>query len=205
MKEMRKVGIMGGTFDPIHIGHLILAESAFDQFGLDEVLVMPSGNPPHKQDRSGGATNEQRVAMVRLAVASNPHLKLSLIEMHDEGYTYTANTLSQLKKENPDTVYYFILGADSLLQFGTWREPERICSLCRIIVAVRDHLPSHELDEAIAAAKRDYGADIETLSTPNIDISSHMIREWIRVGRSCRYYLPDDVYTYIKEERIYQL
>ena len=121
-KKMKKIGIMGGTFDPIHMGHLILGEKAYEQLGLDKVLFMPCGNPPHKRNRKGRATDEQRAKMVRLAIEDNPHFELSLIEMHEEGYTYTYRTLEQLNVENPDTEYYFIIGADSLYNFDTWRE-----------------------------------------------------------------------------------
>ena len=96
----RKVGIMGGTFDPIHIGHLILGESAYEQFQLDTVLFMPSGNPPHKRNREG-ASNSQRIEMVRLAIQGNDHFQLSLEEMHEEGYTYTKETLTRLTGEHP--------------------------------------------------------------------------------------------------------
>ena len=124
MADIRKrIGIMGGTFDPIHMGHLILGEKAYEQFQLDKVLFMPSGNPPHKKNRQGRATDEQRVEMVRRAISDNPHFELSLAEMHENGYTYTYHTLETLKTENPDTDYYFIIGADSLYNFDTWREP----------------------------------------------------------------------------------
>ena len=125
-EKKKRIGIMGGTFDPIHIGHLILGETAYHQFQLDKVLFMPAGNPPHKQDRENRATDSQRVDMVRLAIASNPHFTLSLEEMHKEGYTYTYRTLERLKQQNPDTEYYFILGADSLYTFDDWKEPGRI-------------------------------------------------------------------------------
>lgn len=111
----KKIGIMGGTFDPIHMGHLILGEQSYEQFQLDKVLFMPSGNPPHKRDRAGRASDNQRVDMVRLAIEDNPHFELSLAEMHETGYTYTYRTLEELKEYNPDTDYYFIIGADSLL------------------------------------------------------------------------------------------
>ena len=126
-----KVGIMGGTFDPVHIGHLILGESAYTQFGLDRVLFMPSGNPPHKQKRDG-ATNDQRVDMVRLAIRGNPHFELSLEEMHEDGYTYTKETLKRLTGENPDTDYFFIMGADSLFDFDDWMCPDEIAKLCTV-------------------------------------------------------------------------
>ena len=198
----RRVGIMGGTFDPIHIGHLILAQSAWQQFALEKVLFMPSGNPPHKRERDG-ATNEQRVEMVRLAIASNPHFTLSLEEMHESGYIYTKETLRRLRQKRPDTDYYFIMGADSLLTFDTWNGPQEICDQCILTVAVRDSMDSDTLDDAIRRVSEKYQADIRKLACPNLDISSHNIRTWIREGRSVRYYIPDPVYQYILDENIY--
>lgn len=200
----KKVGIMGGTFDPIHIGHLILGESAYQQFSLDKILFMPSGNPPHKKHRDGGASNEERVEMVRRAIASNEHFELSLVEMHEQGYIYTKETLKRLKEENPDTDYYFILGADSLFNFETWKEPQEICRLCTIVAAVRDHLPMPELDRQIEYVKEKYQADIRKLKSLNIDIASSTIRSWVAEGRSCRYYVPEAVIEYMSEHDIYK-
>lgn len=199
----KKVGIMGGTFDPIHIGHLILGESAYQQFSLDKILFMPSGNPPHKLNRDGGASNEERVEMVRRAIASNEHFELSLVEMHEQGYIYTKETLKRLNEMNPDTDYYFILGADSLFNFETWKEPQEICQLCTVVVAVRDHLPMPELDRQIAYLKEKYHADIRKLESLNIDIASSTIRSWVAEGRSCRYYVPETVIEYMLEHGIY--
>ena len=199
----KKIGIMGGTFDPIHIGHLILAQSAYEQFGLDHVLVMPSGNPPHKRSREGGADNEQRTQMVRLAIGDNPHLKLSLEEMHEMGYVYTSLTLKRLTQANPDTRYFFIMGADSLFQFDSWRDPQKICDQCVLVAAVRDHVSSEKLDREIDRVAQKYHADVRKLVTPNIDISSHEIRQWIGQGRSCRYYLPEEVRDYINRQGLY--
>lgn len=201
--KKQKVGIMGGTFDPIHVGHLILAESAYGQFGLDKVLVMPSGNPPHKQDRAGRASLAQRVEMVRLAIGDNPHFELSLAEAFEEGYSYTRETLERLTRENPDTAYYFIMGADSLFSFAGWKDPERIAQLATLVVAVRHHVDSAQLDDAIARVQETFGATVCRLSTPNMDISSRMLREWIREGRSTRYYLTDSVIRYIRENHLY--
>lgn len=203
---MRKqVGIMGGTFDPIHIGHLILAESAYQQFSLDKILFMPSGNPPHKKFREGRASNEERVEMVQRAIASNQHFELSLEEMHEQGYTYTKETLSRLKREHPDTDYYFIMGADSLFQFDTWKEPWEISRLCVLVVAVRDHLPTPELDHQIEIVKEKYQADIRKLESLNIDIASSTLRSWVAEGKSCRYYIPETVIEYIEEQGIYRV
>ena len=198
-----KTGIMGGTFDPIHTGHLILGERAYEQFGLDEVLFMPSGNPPHKRDRSGGASDEERVRMVREAIRDNAHFKLSLDEMHEMGYTYTSITLGRLTQANPGTRYYFIMGADSLFSFESWHEPEVISRLCVIVAAVRDHVPAEKMQDQIRHLNEKYGADIRLLHSPNIDISSHQIREWIREGNSCRYYLHEGTRKYIAERKLY--
>lgn len=200
---VKRVGIMGGTFDPIHIGHLILGECAYEQFHLDKVLYMPSGNPPHKRNREGG-TNDQRCEMTSLAVKKNPHFELSLEEMHEMGYIYTSITLGRLRRSHPDTHYFFIMGADSLMYFDSWKDPDVIASLCTIVVAVRDHLPTEELDAKIRDLSEKFNADIRKLSSPNVDVSSSMIRSWIAQGRSCRYYLPDEVAEYIRANRIYE-
>ena len=136
-EKKKKIGIMGGTFDPIHISHLILAETAYEQFSLDKVLFLPAGNPPHKRNRKGGATDLERVEMVRRAIAGNSHFQLCLDEMNAEDYSYTYRTLEQMRAEHPDTEFYFIVGADSLFDFEQWREPERICRAASILVAVR--------------------------------------------------------------------
>jgi len=199
----RKVGIMGGTFDPIHIGHLILAESAYDQLKLEKVLFMPAGNPPHKISRSGCASNEERTEMVRLAIASNPHFELSLLEMNENGYSYTYRTLEKLKKEHPDTEYYFILGADSLFDFDGWKEPQRICDACTPVVATRDNTPDADLDRQIEHIAQTYRTEIRKLEFLNLDVSSHQIREWVAGGRTIRYYVPDAVSAYIAEHGVY--
>lgn len=198
----KKVGILGGTFDPIHTGHLILAEAAYESFSLDYVLIMPNGNPPHKAGQVN-ATMEQRTRMVELAVADNPHLKVSDFEKTPQDYHYTYETLEFLKKEHLDTDYYFILGADSLVHFHTWMEPRRICEACSILAATRDHMESEELTARIRELSRVFGAHIYPMETPNIDISSNMIRERVHTGRSIRYYVPEAVEEYIYKKGLY--
>ena len=195
---------MGGTFDPIHMGHLILGEQSFEQLHLDKVLFMPSGNPPHKQNRTGRASDGQRVDMVRLAIEDNPHFELSLAEMHETGYTYTYRTLEELKEQNPDTDYYFIIGADSLFTFDEWKEPARICRACTLVVAVRDHASSDELNQEIKRLSAEYEGRFTLLDTMNIDVSSHQIRSWVSEGKSLKYYVPDPVISYMKENGIYR-
>lgn len=202
-ERTKRIGIMGGTFDPIHVGHLILGEKAYEQLKLDKVWFMPSGNPPHKQHRRGRATDEQRVAMVERAIAGNPHFTLSLIEMNEDGYSYTYRTLERLQKEHPDTEYYFIVGADSLYTFSSWMEPARICRACTLVAAVRDHVPGESLDLQIEKLRREFHGRFLKLDTLNIDISSELVRQWVKEGKSLRYYVPDDVISYIQENRIY--
>ena len=201
----KKIGIMGGTFDPIHIGHLILGEKTYEQLGLDKIWFMPAGNPPHKRNRAGRATDEQRVAMVERAITGNSHFELSLIEMHDHGLSYTYHTLENLRKQNPDTDYYFIIGADSLYSFTTWMKPERICAACTIVVATRDHTPVKELSEEIERLTQLYHGHFVRLDTMNIDISSQLLRQWHQEGKSLRYYVPDAVADYINEHHIYDI
>ncbi len=204
MKEKRKkIGIMGGTFDPIHVGHLILGEKAYEQLQLDKVWFMPSGNPPHKKYREGRASDEQRVEMVKRAISGNPHFELSLIEMNEDGYTYTYRTLEMLKEQNPDTDYYFIIGADSLYNFATWREPARICRACTIVAASRNHVPVHSLDQQMTYLSQQFHGCFLRLDTMNIDVSSRLLRQWLKEGRSLRYYVPDNVIAYIRENHIY--
>lgn len=194
---------MGGTFDPIHMGHLILGEKTYEQLGLDKVWFMPAGNPPHKKNRSGRASDEQRAEMVRLAIENNPHFELSLIEMNEDGYTYTYRTLENLKKENPDTDYYFIIGADSLYSFETWKEPGRICQACTLVVAVRDHTPVDMLQQEMDRLTAKYHGCFLRLETMNIDVSSQLLREWTKEHKSLRYYVPDRVIDYMAEHSIY--
>lgn len=202
--KKRRVGIMGGTFDPIHIGHLILAECAYEQFQLETVQFMPSGNPPHKTDREGGATDEERLEMVSLAIRDNPHFSLDAEEMRRNGFSYTSDTLVALRKSHPDTDYYFIIGADSLLSFESWREPEVISRNCVLLAAARDQISVSAMEEKMTELRRRYGAEIHLLRTPNIDISSTNLRCWRQEGRSLRYYVPDAVLSYMEQKGVYQ-
>ncbi len=203
-KDRPRIGIMGGTFDPIHIGHLILGETAYEQFDLDKVLFMPAGNPPHKKNRKGRATDEERVEMVRRAIGGNDHFALSLIEMNEDGYTYTYRTLERMRQENAAADYYFIIGADSLYNFDTWMEPGRICQAAKIVVATRDHTEDESLDYEMQRLSAKYGGVFLKLDSLNIDISSQMLRTWIEENRTIKYYVPDCVIDFIQGNQIYQ-
>lgn len=200
---MKKVGIMGGSFNPIHIGHLIIAEKAREQFALDEVLFMPCALN-YMKDASELLPSSIRAKMVSLAIEDNPFFTLSTMEIDKEGNTYTYETMESLKSQNPDNEYYFILGADSLWTIADWREPERIFASCTILAAVRDNKTTRDMNKQIKLLKDEFNADIYLLQAENIEISSSNIRKLVREGASIRYMVPEAVYDYIVENALYK-
>jgi len=199
---MNKVGIMGGTFNPVHNGHLFLAEHAYEQVGLDYVLFMPTMNPPHKT-RTDIISAEHRLNMVKLAIKNNPNFKLSDLELKRPGLTYTSDTLKILKENEPDNELYFIVGADSLMMITTWHEPQTIFSLSTLVVGERKDYPAEKLKEQADYLEKTYNGKIIFLDMPNIEISSENIRERIAENKTIRYYVPDDVLEYIKLNKLY--
>lgn len=201
--SLKKVGIMGGTFNPIHMGHLILAETARTQYALDEILFIPSGKSYMKQELEilPGAV---RAEMVALAIEDNSSFSLSLMELNRPGNTYTYETLEELKKENPDTEYYFILGGDSLFAIENWKCPQRIFESCTILAAMRDEKDKDEMQKKAALLTEKYHAKILLLSCGRMDISSTYIREQVKIGKSVRYQMPDKVIKYMEENHLYK-
>ena len=203
-KKKKKIGIMGGTFNPIHFGHLILAEAAYEQYHLDKVLIMPAKEPSHKTI-SDTITEEDRVEMVKRAIKGNDHFELSLLEINREGVTYTIDTLTELHEEDSEIEYYFIMGADSLFHFNSWKEPEKILKLTNILVANRDLSTFSALNSQIDYLSDKYDeANISLLDTPNLEISSHALRKRVRQNLSIKYYVPESVEEYIKDHGLYQ-
>ena len=198
----KKVGIMGGTFDPIHIGHLILAQAAYEQLGLDKVLFIPAGKPPHKRDRKG-ATDDQRIDMVRLAIEDDPRFDLSLIEMESEDYSYTYMTLEKLTGAHPDEDYYFIIGQDSLETFHSWVKPEEIVKHAHIAAADRPDCDQSKMEKLLEENRQLLKGDFIGISCPDIQISSHELRNVIAKGGGFRYFVTDKVYDYIVRNGIY--
>lgn len=199
----KRVGIMGGTFDPVHNGHLIIAEMALENFELDEILFVPSGIPWLK-DVSKVLNKKTRVSLTGIAIEDNPHFALSTIEIDREGNSYSYETVEELKKSNPDTDYYFIMGADSLFDLEIWKNPEILMKNCTLLVAVRDDYDQQQMRDRVSYLVHKYQAKIELLATPRVDISSTMIRERIAAGKCVRYMLPDPVIEYIKKMQLYQ-
>lgn len=199
MKNGKMVGIMGGTFNPIHNGHITLAQEAYEQLGLDKVIFMPSGNSYMKRKV---LDSQKRAQMVAIAIRKYPAFELSLIEVQRPGNTYTSETLEILAACNPNTHYYFIIGADSLFQIESWKHPERIFALATLACTVRD---DYDIDAIKAKGKElsKLGADIIFLDIPKIEISSTDIRERIQCGMPISGYVPLEVAEYIKEEHLY--
>ncbi|MBQ8987531.1 MAG: nicotinate-nucleotide adenylyltransferase [Lachnospiraceae bacterium] len=204
--KKRRVGILGGTYDPIHTAHLIIAEAAYDAFSLDEVLLMPSGHSYLKDNRAQKVLPpEIRYAIVCEAAADNPHFTASDFEMRRTGNTYTCETLRALRQQHPENHYFFIMGADSVRDILTWKDPEGIFANCTILAALReDGIPTEEFLRQVEHLRRDYGADIHTLEIPAIGISSTDIRNRVKSGRTIHYLVPDRVERYIMETGIYR-
>ena len=200
---MKKIGIMGGTFDPIHKGHLMLAQAAYSELGLDEVLFLPSKNPPHKLDKQI-TSEEARCRMVMLAIEGYPQFRFSDIEMKRQGRSYTVDTLRQLKSRYEQDMLYFIMGADSLLMLQDWKDPEEILSLAVIVVAVRDDVGKKELEEVRKGLLQKYSGEILLLSMERSRESSTMIREAVHEGKDISQMVPEPVVAYIEEKGLYQ-
>ena len=200
---MRKVGIMGGTFNPIHNGHLRLAEEAYKQFSLDEVLFMPCGTPYMKADQNV-LSGEIRAEMTKKAIQDKPHFKLSMMELEQPGNTYTYQTMERLNKDYPDTDYYYIVGADSLFYMSEWKCPERIFSNCCVLAAIRDDKTTEDMEAQIRLLKQTYGANIYLLVTERMDISSSEIRHKVAEGETIENDVPAAVRIYIEKKGLYR-
>jgi nicotinate-nucleotide adenylyltransferase len=195
-----RLGIMGGTFDPIHIGHLVTADEALQQFALDDILFMPSGQGPHKPRQTSPA--ELRYLMVSIATASHPHFWVSRLEIDSPGLDYTADTLATLHRMmSPDVDLYFITGADAVLDILTWKDPERILSLCTLIAATRPGYDLGRLSSVLSGLGR---ADrVRVMEIPGLAVSSSMIRERAARGETCRYLVTEGVRQLIEKTGCY--
>lgn len=200
---MKKIGIMGGTFNPVHMGHLILAETAYEEYGLDSIWFMPSKKPPHKIANTI-ISDHYRRDMTALAIENNEHFELSSIELEREGDTFTIDTMLELKKRYPTYEFYFIIGGDSLFQFETWKDTDKLVRLTQIIAASRYHIDEKEIRAQMEYLNRTYSCNIKGLSMPAVDISAKMIREFCKSGKSIRYFTPDKVISYMEEYELYQ-
>jgi len=194
---------MGGTFDPIHLAHLVTAEAAVEQFGLDRVIFIPTGSPPHKQGHPVTPA-EHRYNMVVLATRSNPRFEVSRVELERDGPSYTVDTLAEMKRRlPPGTRLFFITGADAIIEIETWRDPERLFSLCQFIAAHRPGFPVHFIQEGLRQLEERFGCRILEVDAPALEVSSTDIRRRVRESRSIRYLVPEAVEDYIRGNGLY--
>lgn len=199
---MSKIGIMGGTFDPIHIGHMQLAEQALTEKELDIVLFVPNHMPWMKHDRTVTGA-EHRAAMVRLAIEDNPAFKLSTVEIDAGGNSYTWQTLETLKEQYPGDEFFFILGADSLLSIEKWANPEKIFKNAVVLAAVRDDCDKEKLEKQKEMLTEKYDARIQLLSMPPISVSSTEIRQEFYTDSRIRKLVPEKTADYILKNHLY--
>lgn len=200
---MKKVGIMGGTFNPIHNGHLLIAENAYDQLQLDEVRFIPTGKSPHKQHQTI-TDGVHRMRMVELAIADHAGFVADDRELRAESLSYSYVTLEQLHQEQPQWELFFIMGGDSLRDFKTWRSPERICACASLAVAVRDACDVKQLQLYAEELKQLYQAKVYLLQTPNLSVNSSEIRARVAAGQTIRYQVPEPVRMYVQEHGLYE-
>ena len=197
----KRVAILGGTFDPPHLGHFILAEQIKNRFELAAIIFMPAGVPPHKKDKKI-SPNQYRLEMLRLAVKENKYFFLSDWEINREGYSYTAKTLAQFVPQLDAEEVFFIIGADSLAEIFKWKEPEYLLSEGKFIVFNR---PGYNLKEILKEEKyQPFLNNIMIYQGLNIEISSSFIRKEIRSGNSIRYLTLDKIEKYIEENNLYR-
>lgn len=202
----RRVGIFGGTFDPVHWGHLIVAEQAREQQQLDEIWFIPASSPPHKQEQSI-TRFDQRVEMLQLAIAGNPAFKIEEVENERDAPSYTADTLEELKKRHPDAELYLILGSDSLLDLPKWYHPERVLRAASVIVMQRPDYPlptEDQIQNSFADLRAKVTPRIHLVeSPPLVSLASSDLRRRLANGQSIRYLVPRAVERYILEKGLY--
>lgn len=202
-EAIRKIGIIGGTFNPIHNGHLLIAEYAREEFQLENVLFLPTGHSPHKLKQKITEAS-MRCDMIKLAIADNPFFELDFTEVKAERLSYTYLTLLELKKAYPMAELYFILGADSLFDLEDWKKPEEILSNCNILAAYREGEGQKNFQKQIDYLNEKYDAHIYPLHTPSFEVSSREIRSRVSKNQTIRYLVPKEVEAYIQKTGLYR-
>lgn len=199
-----RIGVMGGSFDPIHYGHLVLAEEVRQHFNLDRVIFIPVGKAPHKSVYKM-AHEDIRFEMVQLAIADNPYFEVSRMEIDSEGTSYTVHTLEKMKAMFGNRAkLYFITGADTLLDLENWYQVDKVLKLCTFVGATRPGYVSEALTEKAEALRIQFDAEIELIAIPGLAISSTEIRDRLKKGVTVKYLLPDSVERFILREAVYE-
>lgn len=204
--EPHRIGVLGGTFDPVHLGHLIMAQDAMERFDLDEVCLVPCASPPHKPDRTI-ATARHRLAMIESAMESDPRLSCSVIELERGGTSYTVDTMRRMKESCPEIELNFIIGGDTLFELYSWKDVDKLLEICTFIAVAR---PRFSFEAITAENLRLNEQQVEQLKKRiivghQVDISSSDIRMRIEEELSIRYLVPNEVMNYILEHNLYKI
>ena len=203
LAQPQRIGILGGTFDPIHVGHLVGAQAVCEVMELDRVLLIPSGLPPHKAGDSV-APASLRLRMVRAAVEGDSRFEVSDLELRRKGPSYTVDTLRSLIEAQPSAAFFLILGTDQWAGFGGWRDPGTIASQATLVVMTRSGEDPRTVDPGLPPDPTGgVGVSPVPVPVPRIDLSSTLIRERIRAGRSVRYMVPESVHRILEASRLY--
>jgi nicotinate-nucleotide adenylyltransferase len=197
-----RIGVLGGTFNPPHLGHLVCAQEAYVQLTLDRLILIPARTPPHKpvEDEPGA---EHRLELCRVAARGDSRFTVSAIELERPGPSYTVDTLKALRSREPDSELFLIVGGDVAAGFAEWHEPDQVLSLARLAIAERRGTPRAEVQSALARLRGAQRA--EFFEMPRIEISSTMIRRRVHSGLPIRYVVPDDVIGYIERHHLYRV
>ena len=200
-----RLGIFGGTFDPVHFGHLALAEECLAAANLDELWLVPAASPPHKGGKKLSRF-DQRKEMLELAIAGNEKFKVEPMEADRPGPSFTIDTLEEIHKRKPNDELFLIIGGDSALEFSTWKDPAKIASLATIIVRIRPGVIMPTEQEFISQLSKELGVVPKVIfvaGTPFLDVSSSLLKERVSNNKSIRYLLPRAVEVYIQQKKLY--
>jgi nicotinate-nucleotide adenylyltransferase len=198
----QRLCLFGGTFNPVHRGHLAMAEAALNQFALDQIIWVPAGHPPHKP-LLGGVTSEERLEMLRLTISGNPKFSLSLVDIDRSGPSYAIDTLSLVKAKNPDARWFWLIGQDSLVDLPSWFRANELISSCEWIVASRSG-KQNELSSQLSDLEIQFGQRFWLLKDFSMNISSTAIREALKRGQSVEPWLLSPVSKFILSNKLYQ-
>lgn len=203
LHTIKSLAILGGTFDPIHYGHIVAAECVRDAFQLDRVIFMPAARPPHK-DLHGVLGSRQRYAMVELAISGNDYFEISALELERKGLSYTVETVAAIRRIYPEAEIYFILGTDTLMLINTWKDLKRLLQLCQFILVTRPGYQLNRNDERFRNVPASLWERTIVLPIPGLFISSSDIRRRVVEGKTIRYLVPAAVEKYIRENNLYR-
>ena len=203
--KIGRLAIMGGTFDPVHYGHLVTAETVRTKYNFDKILFIPSGNPPHKS-RKDISLCEHRYNMLQMATITNPYFEVSRIEMDRKGSSYTIDTIKELRAALGNRVdIYFITGADALLEILTWKNPSELLHECKLIAVTRPGYEKDVLTGKVEELKNEFNSDIISIDVPAYEISSTDIRSKVSLGLSIKYLVPEYIEQYILKNNLYRI